>query len=457
MNTKAKSDFSTGSVYRHILSLAVPMTIAQLVQLLYNMVDRIYIGHLPGESFLALTGLGLTFPIVTIVMAVTNLFGVGGAPLFSIARGRKDEKQAQRIMGNAFFMLCICSFAVMLLCFVFMKPVLYLFGASDESYPYAAAYLRIYLLGTPFIMITSGMNGFINAQGFGKTGMVTVTLGAAINILLDPLFIFVLDLGVRGAALATVLSQSISAAWVLAFLFGKRSLIRISWSSMKPEGKILSDMTKLGMAGFIMSASNGVVQVACNATLRGVGGDLFVGIMTVLNSVRELFFLPMTGITNAAQPVMGYNYGAELFDRVKKSIRFTTVTTVTYMIAAWLVVFLFPGPIMGIFSSDASLIAAGIPCMHVYYFGMFFMAFMMTGQSTFVGLGMSKHSIFFSLLRKVIVVVPLTILLPKIPALGVMGVFLAEPISNVIGAAGSYFTMLHVTRRVFRQKELEKL
>ena len=455
MNAKAKSDFSTGSVYRHILSLAVPMTIAQLVQLVYNMVDRIYIGHLPGESYLALTGLGLTFPIVTIVMAVTNLFGVGGAPLFSIARGRKDEAQAQRIMGNAFLMLCVCSFAVMILCLVFMKPVLYMFGASDDSYPYAAAYLRIYLIGTPFIMITSGMNGFINAQGFGKTGMVTVTLGAIINIFLDPLFIFVMDLGVRGAALATVLSQAISAAWVLLFLLGKRALIRINWSSMRPDGKILVEMTKLGMAGFIMSASNGVVQVACNATLRGVGGDLYVGIMTVLNSVRELFFLPMTGITHAAQPVMGYNYGATLYDRVKKSIRFTTITTVTYMIAAWLVVFLFPGPIMGIFSSDASLIAAGIPCMHVYYFGMFFMAFMMTGQSTFVGLGMSKHSIFFSLLRKVIVVVPLTILLPKIPALGVMGVFLAEPISNVIGAMGSYLTMLHVTGRVFRQKEAE--
>jgi len=450
MNAKQKSDFSQGSVYRHIISLAIPMTIAQLVQLLYNMVDRIYIGHLPGESYLALTGLGLTFPIVTVVMAVTNLFGVGGTPLFSIARGKGDEDLAQQIMGNVFVMLCLGSFAVMAFGYGFMKPVLYLFGASDASYPYAASYLSIYLLGTPFIMLTAGMNGFINAQGFGKTGMITVTLGAVINIFLDPVFIFLLDMGVRGAAVATVLSQAISAAWVLCFLFGKRTLFRLNRKSMRLSGKLLAEISKLGMAGFIMSASNGVVQVACNATLRGVGGDLYVGIMTVLNSVRELFFLPMTGITHAAQPVMGFNYGAKLYDRVKKAIRFTTVSTVCYMFVAWLVVLLFPGPIMGIFSSDASLIETGISCMQVYYFGMFAMAFMMTGQSTFVGLGMAKHSSFFSLLRKVIVVVPLTILLPKIPALGVMGVFLAEPISNVIGAAASYLTMLYVTRRVFR-------
>jgi len=450
MNAKQKSDFSQGSVYRHIISLAIPMTIAQLVQLLYNMVDRIYIGHLPGESYLSLTGLGLTFPIVTVVMAVTNLFGVGGTPLFSIARGKGDEDLAQQIMGNVFVMLCLGSFAVMAFGYGFMKPVLYLFGASDASYPYAASYLSIYLLGTPFIMLTAGMNGFINAQGFGKTGMITVTLGAVINIFLDPVFIFLLDMGVRGAAVATVLSQAISAAWVLCFLFGKRTLFRLNRKSMRLSGKLLAEISKLGMAGFIMSASNGVVQVACNATLRGVGGDLYVGIMTVLNSVRELFFLPMTGITHAAQPVMGFNYGAKLYDRVKKAIRFTTVSTVCYMFVAWLVVLLFPGPIMGIFSSDASLIETGISCMQVYYFGMFAMAFMMTGQSTFVGLGMAKHSSFFSLLRKVIVVVPLTILLPKIPALGVMGVFLAEPISNVIGAAASYLTMLYVTRRVFR-------
>ena len=264
-----KSDFSTGSVYRHIVSLAIPMAVAQMVQMLYNIVDRIYIGHLPGGSYLALTGLGLTFPIITLVMAFTSLFGMGGAPLFSIARGRQEAGRAQRIMGNTFAMLCASSLALMALCYVLMKPMLYLFGAGDASYPYARQYLLIYLLGTPFTMVGTGLNGFINAQGFAKTGMVTILLGAAVNIALDPVFIFVLGMGVAGAALATVLSQLLSAAWVLSFLTGKHTLLKITPASMKLDRGLLREITSLGTAGFIMSASNGAVQIACNATLKG--------------------------------------------------------------------------------------------------------------------------------------------------------------------------------------------
>ena len=426
MQTQQKSDFSSGSVIRHILALAVPMTVAQLVQVLYNIVDRIYIGHLPGASSLALTGLGLTFPVITVIAAFTNLFGMGGAPLCSIARGRGEEEKARRIMGNTFAMLCTFCLVLMVLGYLFLKPVLYLFGASDASYPYARDYMLIYLAGTPFVMLGTGMNGFINVQGFGRTGMMTILLGAAVNILLDPIFIFVLGMGVQGAALATVLSQLLSAVWVLRFLTGPKTLLRLDRGSMRPDPRLLREIVGLGTAGFIMSATNGAVQVACNATLRDSGGDVYVGIMTVLNSVRDVVALPIQGLTNAAQPVMGYNYGARRFDRVKKSIAFTSITSVAYM-----------------------LVAKGVPALHLYFFGFFMMALQFSGQSTFVGLGQSRQAVFFSLFRKIIIVVPLTLLLPRV-GFGVQGVFLAEPISNFIGGLACFITMLFTVNRLFR-------
>ena len=451
MRSQEKSDFSTGSVIRHILALAVPMTVAQLVQVLYNIVDRIYIGHLPGASSLALTGPGLTFPVVTLITAFTNLFGMGGAPLCSIARGRHDEARAQRIMGCTFTMLCVSCVAMMALCYAFMRPILYLFGASDASYPYAEEYLMIYLLGTPFVMLGTGMNGFINVQGFGRTGMVTILLGAAVNIALDPVFIFALGMGVRGAAIATVISQFLSAAWVLRFLTGPKTLLRLSRTAMRPEPRLLRDIVGLGMAGFIMSATNGAVQVACNATLRDSGGDVYVGIMTVLNSVRDVVALPIQGLTNGAQPVLGYNYGARKFDRVKKSVAFMSVTSVAYMLIAWLLLFVFPEPVMRVFNSDAELIAKGVPSLHIYFFGFFMMALQFAGQSTFVGLGQSKQAVFFSLFRKIIIVVPLTLILPRV-GFGVNGVFLAEPISNFIGGTACFVTMLFTVRHLFARE-----
>ena len=449
MQTQQKSDFSSGSVIRHILALAVPMTVAQLVQVLYNIVDRIYIGHLPGASPLALTGLGLTFPVITVITAFTNLFGMGGAPLCSIARGRGEEEKARRIMGNTFAMLCTFCLVLMVLGYLFLKPVLYLFGASDASYPYARDYMLIYLAGTPFVMLGTGMNGFINVQGFGRTGMMTILLGAAVNILLDPIFIFVLGMGVQGAALATVLSQLLSAVWVLRFLTGPKTLLRLDRGSMRPDPRLLREIVGLGTAGFIMSATNGAVQVACNATLRDSGGDVYVGIMTVLNSVRDVVALPIQGLTNAAQPVMGYNYGARRFDRVKKSIAFTSITSVAYMLVAWLLLFVFPEPVMRVFNSDPVLVAKGVPALHLYFFGFFMMALQFSGQSTFVGLGQSRQAVFFSLFRKIIIVVPLTLLLPRV-GFGVQGVFLAEPISNFIGGLACFITMLFTVNRLFR-------
>ena len=446
-----KNDFSKGSVYGRIMALAVPMTVAQLVQMIYNLVDRIYIGNMPGASSMALTGLGLTFPIVTIVMAFTNLFGTGGAPLFSIARGQHNDARAEKIMGNTFTMLCISAVLLMALSYLFMKPVLYLFGASDASYPYAEDYLRIYLIGTPAIMIVTGMNGFINAQGFGKTGMATLLIGAIANIILDPIFIFVLQMGIAGAAAATVISQLLSVVWVMSFLLGKRTLWRLRKKALELDGSLVREIVSLGTAGFIMQASNSAVQIAANSTLSRFGGDVYVGIMAVLQSVRDVACLPMHGITNAVQPVLGFNYGAREYGRVKKAIRFVTIASAVYMAAAWLLIFLFPEPIARVFSSDPELIRKAAPAMHIFFFGFFMMAFHMAGQATFQGLGKAKPAIFFSLLRKIIVVVPLTLILPHVGGFGVNGVFLAEAVSNFVAGVCCYSTMLFVMKRTLAE------
>lgn len=451
-----KNDFSQGNIYKHIMGLAIPMTIAQMVQVLYNIVDRIYIGHLQGSSSLALTGLGLTFPIVTIVAAFTNLFGMGGAPLCSIARGKNDMERAEVIMGNTFILLIISSFILMLSSYIFMKPLLYIFGASDITYPYAAEYLKIYLLGTPFIMLGTGMNGFINSQGFGKIGMMTILLGAIINIILDPIFIFYFNLGISGAAIATIISQLLSVIWVMKFLLGDKTILKLNKKSMKLESELSKNIMGLGLAGFVMSATNGAVQIACNATLKGQGGDVYIGIMTVLSSIRDVIMLPIHGVTTGAQPVLGYNYGAKKYDRIKKGIFFITVVTVIYMLIAWIVVFIFPENFIKVFSSDNELLVKGIPAMNIYYFGFFMMAFQVAGQSIFVALGQSKQAVFFSLFRKIIVVVPLTLFLPYVANLGVKGVFLAEPISNFVGGTACYIAMLMTIGKILKD-EREKI
>ena len=439
--SKAKNvDFSKGPVWKSIIAQAIPLTIAQLVQLLYNVVDRIYIGHMGDGSSLALTGVGLTFPIVTLIMAFTALFGMGGAPLFSMARGAGDTDRAGRILGNAFALLLVSAVLLTGVGYAFSRPILFAFGASEDSYVYAAQYLRIYLLGTVFSMIATGLNGYINAQGFPRVGMLSVVIGAVTNIALDPLFIFGLDMGVAGAALATVLSQAVSAAWVLRFLLGKKAVVPLTVSNIRIRWGITRDIVRLGMANFIVQGTNCLVQVVCNATLQGFGGDVYVGVMTVANSVREIFSLPISGIVNGAQPVISYNYGAKQYARARAGINFNTIIGSAYTMAAWLLVLLFPGFWFGIFSDDAQMAVVGVEMLKIYFFGFVFMALQFSGQSTFQALGDAKHSIFFSLLRKAIIVVPLTLLLPRM-GFGVAGVFLAEPISNVIGGLCCYTTM----------------
>ena len=435
-----KVDFSKGPVWKCIIAQAVPLTIAQLVQLLYNVVDRIYIGHLGDGSSIALTGVGLTFPVVTLIMAFTALFGIGGVPLFSMARGAQNEEEAGKILGNSFGLLMISAGILTVVGYLFCKPILFAFGASEESFVYAKQYLDIYLIGTIFSMTATGLNGYINAQGFPRVGMLYVIIGAICNIALDPIFIFVFDMGVGGAALATIISQAVSAVWVLQFLFGKKAIVPLRIKNIRISKNRTKEIFKLGTSNFIMQGTNCMVQIVCNSTLQSYGGDLYVGIMTVVNSVREIFILPINGIVNGAQPVISFNYGAKDYGRVKAGIRFNTWMGSAYTMTAWLLILLAPEFWFGIFSDDLNMISEGIGMLKIYFFGFVFMALQFAGQSTFQALGDAKHAIFFSLLRKAIIVVPLTLLLPTI-GLGVKGVFLAEPISNVIGGIACYMTM----------------
>ena len=441
------TDFSTGSVRRHIIAQALPLTLAQAVQLLYNIVDRMYIGHLEGVGQLALTGLGITFPVIVLIAAFTQLVGTGGTPLFSMARGRRDEKEAEAILGNALTLLLIAAAGCFLVGYVFRRPIIFAFGASEESYYYADQYLSIYLWGTAFSMLSTGLNGYINAQGFPKVGMATTIIGAVINIALDPIFIFVMDMGVQGAALATVISQGVSCLWVLRFLTGRKALIRIRRSSMRLSFRRVKRICALGVTGFVMQGTNSLVSIVCNNQLQlygeGLmvgGGDLYVGVMTVLSSVREMLGLPVGGIASGSQPVIGYNYGAGKYDRVKEGIRFSALLGAGYTLISWAVVMLIPRVMIAMFTDDAATIDVGARMLSIYFFGFIFMAFQFAGQSTFQGLGKAKQAVFFAIFRKVVIIVPLTLLLPML-GFGVEGVFIAEPVSNIVGGLCCFTTM----------------
>ncbi len=452
-----KNDFSKGSVVGNIMSLAVPMTVAQLINVLYNVVDRIYIGYIPEHATLSLTGLGVCLPVITIVIAFANLFGMGGAPLCSIERGRGNEREAEAIMGNSFTMMILFGILLTVLGIVFRRPLLYLFGASDVTYPYAKSYMTIYLLGSVFVMTGLGMNAFINSQGFGRVGMMTVLLGAVTNIILDPIFIFGFHMDVQGAALATILSQFVSAAWILKFLTGNKAILRLKRETMGLKVSRVKKIISMGMSSFMAGFTNSLVAVACNATLQTWGGDLYVGVMTVLHSVREIAENMVKGLTSGSQPVLGYNYGAGEYDRVKQAIKFVSVVTISFTVVAWILVSVFPEFFIHIFNRDEELVAAAIPSIRLYFFGFFMMSLQYSGQACFVGLGKAKQATFFSIFRKVIIVFPLTLLFPHVAGLGPMGVFLAEPVSNFVGGAACYGTMIRtVWPELSRKKESEE-
>lgn len=450
-----QTDFSSGNIYRNICEVAIPMIFAQLLNLLYNVVDRIYIGRIPDTGTVSLTGVGLCFPIITLISAFTYLYGNGGSPLCAMERGRGNTNEAEFFMGNSFTLLVTTGIVLTVLGLLIYRPVLYWFGASDVTFPYAEQYIRIYLLGTVFVMISVGMNPFINCQGFGNTGMLTILIGAILNILLDPLFIFLLHLGVRGAAIATILSQFCSALWVIRFLTGSRAVLLLKKETLRLQWKRVKKILGLGMSGFFMAFTNSLVQVVCNATLHIYGGDLYVGVMTVLNSVRDICTMPVQGFTNGASPVMSFCYGEGSFSKVRKAIGFMTAVCVSYTLLMWGILKIVPEFFIRIFNSDAGLLAAGVPALHIYFFGFCFMALQFAGQSVFVALGKSRYATFFSLLRKAFIVVPLTIFLPKIAGLGTDGVFWAEPVSNLLGGCACFITMLLTVLPELKRKETE--
>ena len=434
-----RNDFSQGSIPRNIMDLAVPMTAAQLVNVLYSVVDRVYLSRLSSTDSLALTGLGVCMPIVSILMGFANLCGTGGAPLCSISRGRGDDQEAERVMGNAFLLLLILGGACTAFFLALKEPVLVLFGASPDTLPYADGYLSVYLWGTLFVMISLGMNPFINAQGFGRTGMMTVLLGAVVNIVLDPVLIFGLGMGVRGAALATIFSQGLSAAWVMAFLTGKKAILRLRRAHIRLEAGRTKKIVSLGLSGFFVNMTNSLVQVVCNATLQHYGGDTYVGVMTIINTIREVFIMPVQGLTNGSQPVEGYNYGARLYSRVRQAVRFTVGVTVGYSALFWAAAMLFPGALIQVFKSEPAILEAGVPAMRIYFAMFLFMSLQIAAQGAFVGLGRAKQSIFFSLLRKAAINAPLTLILPL--WIGTTGVFAAEAVSQLVGGLACFTTM----------------
>lgn len=444
MKKARQIDFENGKISRSILDAALPMLAAQMLNLLYNIVDRIYIARMPGEGTAALGGVGICFPVIVILTAFANLFGSGGAPLFAIARGKKAEEEAGRIMNTSFFLLVCTGIVLTILGLLIARPLLFAFGASRDSIVYALPYMRIYFAGTVFVMIATGMNPFINAQGYAQTGMFTVMIGAVVNILLDPVFIFVLHLGVSGAALATVFSEMLSALFVLRFLT-KRSDYRVhlmKFSEAKTCTGIMRNITGLGLAAFTMQLTNSLVSICCNSVLSRVGGDIYVSVMTIVSSVRQMVETPMYAITDGSSPVISYNYGAARPERVWKAMKYMFCMCFVYALVMWLVIVKEPEFLIGIFTSDETLMADAVPAMHLYFAAFIFMVFQYTGQTVLKSLNKKKQAIFFSLLRKAFIVVPLTFLLPYVFDMGTDGVFLAEPVSNVIGGSACFITML---------------
>lgn len=436
-------DFSKGSITQNIVRVAAPMLVAQILNLMYNIVDRIYIGRIPGEGLLALGGVGLCFPFITLITAFTNLYGAGGAPLCSIERGRGNPKEAEKIMNTSFFLLIITGAVLTVLGSIFCRPILTLFGASDTSLPYALSYMRIYLIGTIFSMIALGMNPFINSQGFANVGMTTIFLGAVTNIILDPVFIFVFRLGVQGAAWATICSQILSAVFVMRFLTGSRAELRLQLKQ-KPSlhRKHVLDIIGLGSASFVMQCTNSLVQITCNRMLGAFGGDVYISTMTIINSVRQILDTPVLAIADGASPILSYNYGARKYDNVKKAIRVVTLSALTYTAVVWVLILLLPEMFIGIFNNDDSLLTVAVPALHIYFFAFIFQALQYSGQTVFKSLNKKMQAIFFSLLRKVVIVVPLTFILPYVGNLGAKGVFAAEPISNFLGGSACFLAML---------------
>ena len=437
-------DFENGTVTQNILGAAIPMLVAQILNLLYNIVDRIYIARIPNVGTAALGAVGLCFPLIVIITAFANLLGSGGAPLFSIYRGKKKEQQANRIMNTSFSMLFVSALVLMIIGLLFAHPLLVLFGASSDALNYALPYMRIYLIGTLPSMVAVGMNPFINAQGYSIIGMLSVAIGAVANLLLDPLFIFVLGFGVNGAGIATVISQFLSAIFVIFFLTRKSELKMrfIKRNEFRECIEYAKNIISLGMAGFIMQLTNSLVTICCNNVLAVTGGDIYISVMTIVSSVRQLVETPIHAMNEGSSPILSYNYGARRPKRVRKAGIVMSIMVLGYTAIMWGLIILAPRTLIQIFSSDTVLIDNSVTALNQYFAAFIFMDLQYIGQTFFKSLNKKKQAIFFSLLRKVFIVVPLTYFMPYVLNMGTDGVFLAEPVSNVIGGSLCFITML---------------
>ena len=437
-------DFEHGTVTGNILGAALPMLVAQILNLLYNIVDRIYIARIPNIGTAALGAVGLCFPLIVVITAFSNLFGSGGAPLFSIYRGKGEPQRAANVMNTSFTMVCVCAVVLMAVGFIFARPLLVLFGASTDALVYAYPYLMIYLIGTLPSMIATSMNPFINAQGYSTIGMTSVAVGAVANLVLDPLFIFVLGFGVQGAAIATVISQALSAVFVFVFLT-RKSELKVRFLKKKEFSECIGyakNIVSLGTAGFIMQLTNSLVSICCNNILSDVGGDIYISVMTIVSSVRQLVETPIYAMNEGTSPILSYNYGACRPARVRKAMAVMSTMILGSTAVMWSIIFLFPNVLIGIFSSDAALMQDAVPALKQYFAAFICMDFQYIGQTVFKSLNKKKQAIFFSLLRKVFIVVPLTYMMPYMFHMGTAGVFLAEPVSNVIGGTLCLVVML---------------
>ena len=430
-----KEFLGTEPIGKLLFKLAVPTVIAQIINMLYNIVDRIYIGHMPGNGSLALTGVGVCMPIILIVSAFAALVSSGGAPRASIAMGQGKYDKAESILGECFFLQIIISIVLTIVLLVFGRSFLLAFGASENTIGYATSYMRIYALGTIFVQLTLGMNAFITAQGFASTGMLTVLIGAVCNIILDPIMIFVLNLGVSGAALATIISQGISTIWVLSFLKSNKSNVRLKKEYMKLEKDVIVPCITLGLATFIMQASESIISVCFNSSLQKYGGDIAVGAMTILSSVMQLAMLPMQGIGQGAQPIASYNFGAKNKERVKETFKLLLISSFSYSTLLWLFIITCPKLFASIFSPDAVLIDYTANALRIYCASLFLFGIQIACQMIFVSIGNAVDSIIVAVLRKFVLLIPLIYIVPHFVSDATTGVFLAEPIADALAVA----------------------
>lgn len=440
-----RNKLGTEPIGKLILQLSIPTVAAQLVNLLYNVVDRMYVGRIPEIGSLALAGLGVTFPIIMLISAFAMLAGMG-APRASIAMGANNYKQAEKYLGNSTLLLIIFS-AILSVVFYFTKDAILLaFGASENTLPYASDYISIYLIGTIFVQLTLGLNLFITNQGFSKTSMMTVCIGAVLNIILDPIFIFAFNMGVRGAALATVISQCVSCLWVLKFLTGKKTILKLKLSTLKPDFSIIGPVLALGISPFVMQSTECLIQLTFNKGMLTYGNDMYVAVMSVLFSIMQLVWMPLSGFSQGVQPIIGFNYGASDYARVKKTFKLQLMISLIFSMVTVGFVELFPQFFLGLFSNDAELITLGKSALRVFMLGMALMGAQNACQQTFIALGEAKTSMFLALLRKVILLFPLAVIIPRLTGLGVWGLFIAEPISDIIAVCVTT-TMFNIRRK----------